>query len=48
MINNKTDLKKKDKNGDTPLMYALKNKCDINIVKLMINDKTNLNQKDYY
>ena len=41
-------LNQKNKDGDTPLIYALKYKHSDNIVKLMINNKTDINQKTNY
>ena len=45
LINNKTDLNKKDKYGYTPLMRALEYKSNANVVKLLITNKTDINQK---
>ena len=45
MINNKTEINQKNKDGYTPLMIALKNKQNENIIKLLINNKTDINQK---
>ena len=38
LINDKA-LNQKDINGVTPLIYALRNRNDVNIIKLLINDK---------
>ena len=45
LINNKTDLNKKNYFEDILFFIALENKCNEKIIKLMINDKTDINQK---
>ena len=38
----------KDKTGNSPLMFALKYNHNVDIIKLLINEKTDINQKYNY
>ena len=45
LINYKTDINEKNKDGDTSLIFALIKKRNENIIKLLINSKIDINGK---
>ena len=45
---NKKFLNEKNKDGNTPLIIALRNKHNEKIIKLIINNKANINHKNNF